>query len=432
MSAPASMKALQVCIQHAQMLPNVDGFLAGKSDPYVICHIPGKKTATFQTPVVQDNLNPQWNHTELIHDYSPEDSLEFQVWDKNNFPMPDKKIGHVTLGPADFAANPYGMEGELQLEDCKAQEATLAFQVHVLDDVDPNAAVQQQQEVLQPQTVPATVIPAQQAVPAVAAAPTAVAAAPTSKLRVEILNAKMLPNKDSLLSGKSDPYVIAQVPGTQGMFHGKTKITTPVINNNLNPEWNFTGDIPHFKPTDVLEFEVWDQDSFPKPDQLLGKTQLNPEDFAANPGGLEGELPLTGTQGEDAGTLAIRVHVLPDDAVGTAAPGAAAVSATPAVQGTPYGQQVQIGSSFHGGILVSEHWNPPVPTGFVRPSVMPPVTPRFAQGSHVPMATAPHGVPMMSIPQGFPMTSVPYGVPMTSVPYGMPAVAGSVGSVRPA
>eukprot|EP00928_Gymnodinium_smaydae_P063714 TRINITY_DN4720_c0_g1_i3.p1 TRINITY_DN4720_c0_g1~~TRINITY_DN4720_c0_g1_i3.p1 ORF type:complete len:422 (+),score=85.45 TRINITY_DN4720_c0_g1_i3:65-1330(+) len=419
MAAPASTKALQVCIQHANMLPNVDGFLAGKSDPYVICHIQGKSKSTMQTPVVQDNLNPVWNYTETIRDYAPEDTLEFQVWDKNNFPVPDKKIGHVALTPADFAANPYGMEGALQLEDCKAKEATLAFQVHVVDDSDP-------------QGEPASVVTGAQA--PVAAEQQQLVSDQIFKLRVELLNAKMLPNKDSMLSGKSDPYAIAQVAGTGGVFTGKTKITTPVINNNLNPEWNFSGDLPHVTQNDTVEFEVWDQDSFPKPDQLLGKAQLAVQEIVANPSGLEGELPLIGTAGEDAGSLAIRVHAVPDDA--PAASSVAVAQATTTTHAPLSTSHVTIGQPYHGGVLVSEHWNPPVPTGFARPSVMPPATPRFVQ-SALPLTTAAHpAVPVTSITHGVPMTSLPYGVPAHAVAPGvlsMPAVHATPapgGSVR--
>lgn len=314
--------------------------------------------------------------------------------------MPDKKIGHFTLAPSDFAANPYGMEGELPLEDCKAKSATLSFQVHVIEADDVPLP---QQQTLAPQTVMPQTAPA--AVPAAAANP-AVPAVVTSKLRVEILNAKMLPNKDSMLTGKSDPYVIAQVPGTGGMFKGKTKIQTPVINNDLNPVWDFTGDIPGFKPTDVLEFEVWDQDNFPKPDQLLGKTQLNPEDFQANPDGLEGELPLTGTSGEDAGTLAIRVHVLPDD--GSAA--------GPATNGHPFGA-VPIGSPYHGGILVSEHWNPP--------TMAPGATPRVPMMTHGPVPMMTHAPPMMTHAPGVPMMTqgaAPMPMPMMTGMPGMPGM----------
>eukprot|EP00928_Gymnodinium_smaydae_P061174 TRINITY_DN45328_c0_g1_i1.p1 TRINITY_DN45328_c0_g1~~TRINITY_DN45328_c0_g1_i1.p1 ORF type:complete len:431 (-),score=96.67 TRINITY_DN45328_c0_g1_i1:156-1448(-) len=403
MAAPAPKKALQVCIQHANMLPNVDGFLAGKSDAYVICHIQGKSKATIQTPVIQDNLNPVWNYTDVIRDYAPEDTLEFQVWDKNNFPVPDKKIGHVALTPADFAANPYGMEGALQLEDCKAQEATLTFQIHVVDDVDAQDA---------------GVLAGAQATsaPVVQQAPVAqqqVESAQKFKLRVELLSAKMLSNKDSMLSGKSDPYAIAQIEGSGGLFKNTTKITTPVVNNNLNPEWNFCGDLPHATESDIVEFQVWDQDSFPKPDQLLGKARLPVQDVAANPSGLEGELPLVGTDGEDAGSLAIRVHALPDDtpAVSSGAAAPATTTTHAPLHATLSTNQVTIGQPYHGGVLVSEHWNPPMPTGFARPSVMPPATPRFVQ-SAVPMTTTPHAaIPMMSIPHGVPMSSLPYGVP---------------------
>eukprot|EP00928_Gymnodinium_smaydae_P063713 TRINITY_DN4720_c0_g1_i2.p2 TRINITY_DN4720_c0_g1~~TRINITY_DN4720_c0_g1_i2.p2 ORF type:complete len:205 (+),score=48.68 TRINITY_DN4720_c0_g1_i2:57-617(+) len=182
--AVSEKKSLQISVLRAEMLPNVDGFLAGKSDPYVLCHIPGKSKSTMQTPVIQDNLNPQWDHIDVVHDYAPGDSLEFQVWDKNNFPMPDTLIGKVKLGPEDFAANPYGMEGDLQLEDCKAQSATLTIQVHVLE-----GDLQAQEEA------------AHAAAAAQGEQPT-VGVAQKFKLRVDLLNAKMLPNKEGELASE--------------------------------------------------------------------------------------------------------------------------------------------------------------------------------------------------------------------------------------
>merc|ERR1719356_2174411 len=71
-------QTLQVNVMNARGLYNADGFLAGKSDPYCICLIPEKPDVKFQTPVINNNLEPEWNHTGRIEGFQAGDSLEFQ------------------------------------------------------------------------------------------------------------------------------------------------------------------------------------------------------------------------------------------------------------------------------------------------------------------------------------------------------------------
>jgi len=124
-------------------------------------------------------------------------------------------------------------------------------------------------------------------------------------LLVSIINAQGLYNADGFLAGKSDPYCICLVPEKPEL-----KFQTAVITNCLDPEWNHTGRIEGFQAGDWLEFQVWDSDTFPKPDQLLGKVLLTSEDFAANPEGLQGVLQLTGgLSGDEHGTLEICIQV---------------------------------------------------------------------------------------------------------------------------
>merc|ERR1719461_2140271 len=124
-------------------------------------------------------------------------------------------------------------------------------------------------------------------------------------LLVNILNAQGLYNADGFLAGKSDPYCICLIPGKE-----KSQFKTPTINNCLDPEWNFTGTIPDFEAGDMLEFQVWDSDTFPKPDELLGKVILSAQDFADHPEGLAGVLQLTGGKSQDLGTLEVCVQVV--------------------------------------------------------------------------------------------------------------------------
>jgi len=61
---------------------------------------------------------------------------------------------------------------------------------------------------------------------------------------------------------------------------------------------------------DSLEFQVWDSDTFPKPDQLLGTVTLSAEEMAAHPEGLQGVLELQGgcQKEQEPGTIEICVQ----------------------------------------------------------------------------------------------------------------------------
>jgi len=106
-----------------------------------------------------------------------------------------------------------------------------------------------------------------------------------ARLQITVESACNLYNADCMLAGKSDPYVIVEVPGQAGM-----KVQTEVISNDLNPVWNFLGEIASFYDGDVLRFTVWDKDVFPKSDDFLGKVELTAQDFY--PHGFHGELML--------------------------------------------------------------------------------------------------------------------------------------------
>lgn len=107
---------------------------------------------------------------------------------------------------------------------------------------------------------------------------------------VRIIKATNLPVSDTvMMGGSSDPYVIVKStrPGAQ-------KWKTSTIDKNLNPVWNETLDIQDYEQGDGLIFEVWDEDPWPKPHDLLGKFQLASAYFEE--GGLrEAQYPLEDT-----------------------------------------------------------------------------------------------------------------------------------------
>jgi hypothetical protein len=258
---------LHITVENAHNLYNADGILAGKSDPYVIVEVQGHENKKFQTQVINNDLNPVWNETGEISGFMDGDILQFTVMDKDTWPKPDQLLGKAYLTASDFYPN--GLQADLALEESKTS-ATLAVMVAVLGCDEPIMEENNDQTLL-----------------------------------VDIVNAQGLYNADGALAGKSDPYCICLIPEKP-----ECKFQTPVINNSLEPEWNHTGRIEGFQAGDSLEFQVWDSDTFPKPDQLLGKVTLTAEDIAAHPEGLAGVLALQGglQNGHELGTLEIRVQ----------------------------------------------------------------------------------------------------------------------------
>jgi len=122
----------------------------------------------------------------------------------------------------------------------------------------------------------------------------------SARLEITVESACNLYNSDGILAGKTDPYIIVEVPGQESM-----KLQTEVISNELNPAWNFTGEIAGFMDGDVLRFTVMDKDAFPKPDDFLGKAELTAQDFYPN--GFHGELALADSKTQ--ATLTVTVVV---------------------------------------------------------------------------------------------------------------------------
>lgn len=76
-------------------------------------------------------------------------------------------------------------------------------------------------------------------------------------MRVHVVEAKNLVNKDII--GKSDPYVVLSC--------GSIKVETPIVENCLNPKWDFWKDF-EIEPNSELKIDVWDKDEGSKDDSL--------------------------------------------------------------------------------------------------------------------------------------------------------------------
>merc|ERR1712232_1489242 len=71
-------------------------------------------------------------------------------------------------------------------------------------------------------------------------------------LKITVVSARALRNADWV--GKSDPYVVAEVPTRSGI-----KVQTHVVEDKLDPEWNEELEIPEYHVGDPLRFTIKDQ-----------------------------------------------------------------------------------------------------------------------------------------------------------------------------
>ncbi|CAE8686657.1 unnamed protein product [Polarella glacialis] len=107
----------------------------------------------------------------------------------------------------------------------------------------------------------------------------------TYDLEVSIVKARGLRDADWLPgSGRSDPFCTCEITGKPA-----TRIQTQVINDQLDPEWNFVGKVSGFRQSDSLYFAIQDDDAGTADDLLAGLEMLASEVLAK---GFEGELQL--------------------------------------------------------------------------------------------------------------------------------------------
>lgn len=363
---------LEISIFSAEGLPNVDGFMAGKSDPYVVCGVPGQGRQAIQTKPIDNNLNPTWDHTEVLHDWQVGEPIEFAVFDSNAVKA-DKLLGKAFLQSEQFFPN--GVEGTVPLGETEVAQGTLTIRVLVVEDQQMGADGQMEL---------AGELPGE----------------PTT-ICVDILSAKGLANTDGFMAGKSDPYVIVDVPGKP-----EISFKTPVISNNLDPVWNFRAELAGYVPGDPLEFTVMDNNSIMK-DTFLGKFMLDSASFYPN--GAVGDVTLQNKDGvEGSSTLEIAIHICPAASMPplTAATAAAeemvaAVAPTTAEMAPEVVEQQQTFEAIdtnHDGVLTQQEVAAAVTQGQIAPAPATQGRVTCVQRSVVPAIFSYTSMPQMAAP----------------------------------
>lgn len=120
-----SITVVKVTVVSATNLANKD--MLSKSDPYVTCQLAAKPQSRVQTPMVKDNLNPEWNFEAGLLGYTTGDAVVFEVWDKDM--ITDEYLGKCTLEHDKFHGTDF--VGELQLLDKKGERGQGSLQIRV-------------------------------------------------------------------------------------------------------------------------------------------------------------------------------------------------------------------------------------------------------------------------------------------------------------
>jgi hypothetical protein len=110
---------------------------------------------------------------------------------------------------------------------------------------------------------------------------------PIAPFHLLILEGRGMNAKDANMT-LADPYVQARLKGLGHLFNSE-KQSTPVVQNNSNPVWNWSFLLHPTKPNDVIDLRVYDKDA--GKDTLIGKALITVSEFL-NRGPVELWLPL--------------------------------------------------------------------------------------------------------------------------------------------
>ncbi|CAE8711381.1 unnamed protein product [Polarella glacialis] len=264
---------LRITIISAEGLKDAD--MTTRSDPFCVCKILTMDKPEFQTAVIKDNNNPVWNHRHVIVEYMPGDPLELKVYDH------DEKAKPELLGVAQVASGtffPNGLDkGELKLSG-RGARGTLNVRIENLGSAAAFAAADRaRREAL-----------------------LELRAAGPHRLRVSLLSASNLRDVDRF--GQSDAFCSCRILPKE-----KPEFQTGVVEDCLNPVWNYEFELAEYLAGDPLELSVYDADKRDsEKKKLLGVVQL--ESICFFPEGLDREEYLTGKGAQ--GSLRLKIENL--------------------------------------------------------------------------------------------------------------------------
>jgi len=238
----------------------------GLSDPWCKCSItlPSGKKLEFETPVIEKNLNPQWNWCRSLPREALGQTLEIEVRDWDKVGSGDT-LGKVTLKlSGEPCKNEEKFERTLKLGEHKKAQGSLRLLL----------------QGIRPADAQGTSLPADSEIPmgaeAVASGGSEGAEGPKQEFAlpsVVIVSAEGLRAADISVMGPStsDPYCECRV--LDGAQKGP-EIKTKVISKTLQPTWDEKFALESDAVGRILEFEVWDHDMWPKKPDFLGKARL--------------------------------------------------------------------------------------------------------------------------------------------------------------
>mmetsp|Transcript_174921 Transcript_174921/g.560895 ORF Transcript_174921/g.560895 Transcript_174921/m.560895 type:complete len:1365 (-) Transcript_174921:270-4364(-) len=242
----------------------------GHSEPYCVLRRVGNPEPLTTTKVRINTGDPLWNHHAVsIDNFGLEDALEFEVRDQDPAGTSDL-LGKIRIEARQLL--PYGLTEDQNLYLQEAGKDDAALQVKVTVKRIPKALRREARQ-------------------AARIFDQAEAWAEGAIVEITIKGATGLRKADRSIFGsrQSDPYCICEVPG-----RGRA-ITTAVIKNTLDPNWEHTQTVEHVPPEGAaLLFEVYDKDIGHKGD-FLGRITLDASKFL--PDGFDGSIQL-----EEGGT----------------------------------------------------------------------------------------------------------------------------------
>merc|ERR1719203_2530445 len=100
---------IKIGVKSANGLQNVER-VSGTSDPYVIVKLGSSKL--FETKVVQETLDPVWDHLAEEVSWDEKSGMTFELWDKNNVTM-DRSMGTAVLSSKQVSD---GFVGDLRVD----------------------------------------------------------------------------------------------------------------------------------------------------------------------------------------------------------------------------------------------------------------------------------------------------------------------------